>query len=243
MLSVIVVTQALCALYSPFHSFCPMDTSFSNRLFLLPLFQGFSRLDFLDIVEKTPFFFKTLQPGAVLFRQGDTCESLCLVLRGEIETDVKSLDDTYHFKEYFAAPWVVQPERLFGYHNLYACTVRAQTETQIVMLDKQSMRNLLMRYPVFQINFYNMISTAAQNAIRQLWMIRSHTLPERFKHFLQLRSMSPVGRKELLIRMDDLAQELGTTRLRVSQMLAELSRQGLLTYSRGAIHIPALEKM
>lgn len=220
-----------------------MDTSFSNRLFLLPLFQGFSRLDFLDIVEKTPFAFKTLSPGEILVRQDENCDSLCMILRGDIETDVTSLDGTYHFIEKFTAPCVVQPERVFGFDTRYSCTVRALTEAQTVLLDKQSVRLLLLQYPVFQINFYNLISTTAQNAIRQLWMIRSSSLYERFKHFVQLRSLSPVGMKTIRIRMDDLAQELCTTRLRVSRLLAEMSASGLLDYSRGAIHIHALEKL
>lgn len=220
-----------------------MDTSFSNRLFLLPLFQGFSRLDFLDIVEKTPFAFKTLSPGETLVRQDENCDSLSMILRGDIETDVLSLDGTYHFIEKFTAPWIVQPERIFGFDTRYSGTVRALTEVQAVLLDKQSVRLLLRQYPVFQINFYNLISTTAQNTIRQLWMIRSSSLYERFKHFVQLRSSSPVGMKTIRIRMDDLAQELCTTRLRVSRLLAEMSASGLLDYSRGAIHIHALEKL
>lgn len=43
--------------------------------------------------------------------------------------------------------------------------------------------------------------------------------------------------------MEDLAKELGTTRLRVSRMLLSMSQDGLLDYSRGVITIPALEKL
>lgn len=220
-----------------------MDTLFSNRLFNLPLFQGFSRLDFLDIVEKTPFSFQTLAPGEVLVRQDDTCDSLCMVLGGTIETDVDSLDHTYRFFEKFSAPWIVQPERLFGFHNRYSCTVRALSEVQVVMLQKQSVGKLLVKYPVFQINFYNLISTVAQNAIQNLWLIRTNTLNERFKRFLQVHSLNPSGPKNVHILMEDLALELGTTRLNISKMLAELSEEKLLYYARGTIYVMALEKL
>ncbi|MFR1988449.1 MAG: Crp/Fnr family transcriptional regulator, partial [Prevotellamassilia sp.] len=103
--------------------------------------------------------------------------------------------------------------------------------------------DLLTHYPAFQINFYNTLSTFAQNTKQQLWQIRRTTEEERFRAFLQRRSLRPAGKKTLHIRMEDLAVELGVTRLRVSQMLARLASQGKLTTSRGVIEIPALETL
>lgn len=220
-----------------------MEHSFSNRLFLVPLFQGFSRLDFLDIVEKTPLDFLSLKPREVLLHQNDESRSLYIVLGGEVESEVDSPDHSYRFCEQLKAPWVVQPECLFGLHNRYTCTVRALTETQVVRLDKRSVRQLLIKYPVFQINFYNMVSTYAQHTVWMLWQKRRTTIEDRFRAFMQRRSLRPVGRKLLYIRMEDLALELGTTRLRVSQMLAQMANDGILSYSRGVVTVDALEKL
>lgn len=220
-----------------------MDHSFSARLLLVPLFQGFSRLDFLDIVEKTPFDFKTFRPGQALVHQEEESRSLCMLLGGEVEFTAESPDHTYRFSERFTAPWVVQAECLFGLHNRYTHTVRAVNEVQAVMLSKQSVCRLLSLYPAFQINFYNALSTFAQHTVRQLWQVRTTTLEERFRAFMHCRSLRPAGAKQLHIRMEDLALELGATRLRVSQMLSGLAERQLLTYSRGIIKVTALEKL
>lgn len=220
-----------------------MDHTFSNRLLLVPLFQGFSRLDFLDIVEKTPFDFRTLKPKEVIVRQGDESRRLCILLGGEVECESDSPEHTYRIKESMHAPWVMQPDCLFGLHNTYRYTVRSLVASQLVMLDKQSMCRLLMQYPAFQINFYNMLSTVAQHASSLLWLKRAETERERFIMFLHRRCLRPIGNKKLYIRMEDLAKELGTTRLRVSRMLLSMSQDGLLDYSRGVITIPALEKL
>ena len=221
-----------------------MDTTlFSNRLLHVPLFQGFSRLDFLDIVEKIPFDFRTLQPRQYLVKQGDECHGLCVLLSGEVETECESADHTYTFHEHIIAPWTVQIESLFGYHNRYAKSVRAQTETHALLLEKQNVRRMLVSYPAFQINFYNALSTVAQTEMKRNWKSRPTDLAQCFLSFVENRSIKPIGTKRISIRMTDLAQQLGATRLRVSQMLAELAEKGVVDYSRGMITIPHLEQL
>lgn len=220
-----------------------MNHAFSDRLLLVPLFNGFSRLDFLDIVEKTPFDFRTVQPGKVLVEQNEECSSLCLLMGGEAVLEAESPDHTYLFCECVKSPWTVLPECLFGLHNRYSRTVRAKTELQTVLLDKRDVRKLLLENPTFQINFYNTLSTFAQNADHALWHTLEQGIVERFTQFLTVRSLVPIGSKTLRIRMEDLAVQLDTTRLRVSKMLATLSDVHLLAYSRGQITIPAIERL
>lgn len=216
---------------------------FSNRLLHVPLFQGFSRLDFLDIVAKIPFDFRTLHPNEYVVKQGEECHGLCVILSGEVETECKSPDQAYTYGERLGAPWCVQIENLFGYHNRYTKSYRTLTETQVMFIDKQDVRNMLVTYPAFQINFYNALSTLAQTSIQHNWTQYPEKLELRFLAFIESRSLRPIGCKCLRIRMRDLADELGATRLRVSRMLAQLSAQGLVESSRGAIRIPHLEKL
>lgn len=218
-----------------------MEHSFSNRLLPISLFQGFSRLDFLDIVEQTPFDFKTLKPRELLFHQDDVCYALCMVLGGELMCEAESPDHVYRLAEYLRAPWIVEPTALFGLHNRYAHTYRAHTEVQAVMIDKQSVRKLLVNYEAFQINFYNLVCTQAQQAQLAHWQAPSHNLEQAFYQFLLHRCQRPVGRKELRVKMTDLAEQLDTTRLNVSHMLSRLAERQKLEYSRGCIYIPALE--
>lgn len=220
-----------------------MDHAFSDRLLLLPLFQGFSRLDFLDIVGKTAFDFQTLAPGHLLVRQGDECEGLCIVMNGDVTLETCSPDQTYRFEEELKAPYVVQLECVFGLHNRYRHSVRALTETRAVKLDKQSLRKLLLVNTTFQINFYNALCTQAQHTGLQVWQSLPEDLVERFAQFVMARSTRPVGAKKVYVRMEDFAQQLGVTRIRVSRMLAQLATEGLVSYSRASTTVPAIEKL
>ncbi len=220
-----------------------MVNTFSGKLLKVSLFQGFSRLDFLDIVEHTPLDFHTFKPRAMMIERDTEVEHLCLVLEGEVEIEMESPEHTYLYRERLHAPFVVELETLFGLHNRYTHTLRALTSVQMVRIDKQSVRTLLSRYPTFQINYYNQLSTQAQNMRRWLWAKQPSDLRARFRLFLQQRSVKLIGEKFLRIKMTDLADELGATRLRVSQMLGELTDLGALRFSRGNIFIHRLENI
>lgn len=220
-----------------------MDHSFSNRLLIVPLFQGFSRLDFLDIVEKIPLGFKTYKPGSTIVAQEEESRSLCILLSGEAEAEVVSPQGIYRFTEKIKSPYTIQIENLFGLHNRYARTFKASTDVQTVTISKQNVRQMLINYPAFQINFYNALSTCAQQSTAMLWLQRSNKLEHRFYNFLKRRSLRPIGEKKLHIRMEDLALELGTTRLRISQALSNMAEKKILSYSRGIIIIPQIEKL
>lgn len=220
-----------------------MESAFSTRLLLQPFFQGFSRLDFLDIVEKTPFDFRSYRSRAAIVRQGEESRSLCLLLSGSIESEAESPDHLCRLTETLKAPWAVQPECLFGLHNRYTRTVYALPKTQVALVDKQSVRQLITEHPAFQINFCNALCTYAQHTATELWARREEDVAARFRHFVTRRCLRPVGAKTLRVRMEDLAREMGVARLRVSQMLADFAAQGKLSYSRGVIDIPALEKL
>ncbi len=214
---------------------------FSSRLLLTPLFQGFSRLDFLDIVGKTALDFRTYPDRAELCRQGDECRAICMLLGGEVVCEAESPEHSYVLSERVRAPYTFPFETLYGLHNRHGRTVQASGEAQAVLLDKACVTELLALYPVFQMNFHNLLSTQAQQFSSFLWRRRGEEIEERFRSFLQRRCLRPVGDKTLRVHMEVLAGELGATRLRVSSMLAALAARGVLQYGRGKIHIPALE--
>ena len=220
-----------------------MATNFSDRLLLLPLFEGFSRLDVMDMVEKTPFSFLTIKPGEVFVKQDDECFNLAFVLQGKAKVSLKNEARAYEFIETVQAPWVLEPERLFGLHNRYTRTVEAVTELHLLLLDKKSVNFLLHSSVIFQMNFLNRISATAQYAQHVGNVSISSNIETRFRNFLLCCSLHPIGPKELRMHMTDLALELGTTRIVVSRMLKELRLCGKLTHSRGITKIKLLESL
>ena len=217
--------------------------NFFPRLLQLPLFQGIGRGDFWEIAELVRIAFHRLEAGKVLVREGDPCRSLIFVMKGTLCAQRADDRHRYTFLEYLNQPMVVQPECLFGLSTQYTRTFTVVENIQYFEIKKEDVRDVLFNYETFRINYLNLLSRYAQYASRRLWKCQSESIIERFQHFVQARAMYPAGRKELLVRMEDLAEELLTTRLRVSEHLRQLQAEGLIISRRGRIEIPALEKL
>ncbi len=220
-----------------------MEKDIHKRLLLLPLFQGLSRTDLLEIVEHVPFHFHKESEGMSIIEAGDICQSLIFLMQGTLHTCRESDDHTYRICEWINAPAVVQPEHLLGLSTRYSRSVKAATEVQLLEIPKRDIISVMFLYPIFRINFLNLLSGKVQRLRRRLWQSNSDDLAERFVAFVADRVLHPAGHKELRIRMQRLAEELGTTRLRCSRMLNALQQEGLLRLFRQRIDIPAFEKL
>ena len=110
-----------------------MNTMF-DTLLQLPLFQGLAQEDFTNILGKVKLSFTKHKAGEVIVKAGDTCSQLIFVLKGEISSCTSSANTSYSFTEYFQAPYVIEPQSLFGMSTSYVSAYTAQTETHTVSI-------------------------------------------------------------------------------------------------------------
>ena len=72
-----------------------MELTMYDKLLQLPLFQGMSKFDFTDILEKVKIHFNKYEPGSCLVRQDTPCNQLIFVLDGEVQ--IESNDKTHKY--------------------------------------------------------------------------------------------------------------------------------------------------
>lgn len=219
------------------------QVDFFERLLLLPLFQGIGRGEFFEIAERIRIGFQKVAAGDVLVHQDSLCDRLLFILRGEL--CARHLSGNKHFvlSEWMDMPMVVQPEHLFGLRTRFTHSFHAVTDLQVLKIDKAAVRDILFYYPTFRINYLNMVSSQVQQTTRNLWKQWPVDLEARFVYFLMQRCSRPAGRKELKIKMSRLAEELLSTRLRVSDMLNALEERKLIVLHRERIEIPSFETL
>ena len=219
------------------------EENFFDRLLLLPLFQGMSRADFLEVAERVKLNFQQRSKGNVLVEQDDLCTGLYFVLKGEVEVRKVSDQKDSELVEWVNMPMVLQPEAMFGLSTRYTRTFIANTPLQLLRVEKDVVRDILFDYSTFRINYLNLVSYRVQHANRLLWRNLPPVLESRFIHYLNAHCLRPAGRKELKIGMVALSERLLATRLNVSKMLNNLEEKQLIELYRGRIMIPCMEKL
>lgn len=203
-----------------------------DTLLQLPLFQGMSKAELSDVIERVKLDFQKIEAGVTLFSQGDVCDKLVFVLSGEVEAETASSCGHFSFVERFDRPMVVEPYSLFGMQPKFKSTYRALGTLSLLTIDKGYIYSVLCQYEVFRINLFNLLSNRGEQLYDKVWGVSAQELEGRLIHFVYSLCTTMSGIKVLRIRMEDLANLLDDTRLNVSNVLNKWRKEGLVAMCR-----------
>lgn len=212
-----------------------------DKLLQFPLFQGMSRDDLELVAGHTRFGFSKVEHGKVVLKDGAACTHLYFLISGAVRVESFSDDHGYRVVEQMQAPYILQPEAVFGYNQRYTHTFTAMSDASFITIDKEEVVRLSEDFLVFRLNLLNIFATQTQKLNRQPWRQYPQSLRERLVRFFVQHSVYPAGPKTFYILMNRLAAELNESRLEISRALNEMQHDGLLTLHRGRIEIPSLE--
>lgn len=216
----------------------PNDGQIFNRLLILPLFQGMSRSHLQEVVAHTRLGFSQYDAGEVIVHRGERCTHQRFLVGGTIMATCESDNGEYSVSETVSAPYLIQPERLFGLTQNYTYTITAHSHCQIIEISKFEMVRLCAKFDIFRTNLLNILTTQSQRAADESWHEPARELPEKILRFFRARCLQPSGEKWLHIKMETLAHHIGESRLNVSKQLRKWEREGLIQLSRNNIYIP-----
>jgi len=216
-----------------------METMYETLL-QMPLFQGLGEDEITKIIGKVKLHFQKYKAGSVIFRSGDSCNNLTFLLKGELMLESTDTDNNFVLKEFEEAPDLVELFSLFGLYTNYFSTYTAETDVDLISIDKSFVLMELDKYEIFRLNFRNILSNRAQQLHEKLWQSNYSCLETKIVDFLLARCERPFGKKLLKIKMEDFALIIGETRLSVSKYLNNLEKEGLVILRRTEIEISDL---
>lgn len=216
-----------------------METMF-DTLLQLPLFQGLCHEDFTSILDKVKLHFIKHKAGETIIKSGNPCTQLCFLLKGEISIVTNAKENIYTVIEQIEAPYLIEPQSLFGMNTNYASSYVAHTEVHTVCISKAFVLSDLFKYDIFRLNYMNIVSNRAQNLYTRLWDRAPKDIEDKIIRFILAHIERMTGEKLFKVKMDDLARILDDTRLNVSKALNGLQELNLLELHRKEIRIPDL---
>ena len=214
-----------------------------DHLLQFPLFQGLSHTELLQLAGNTKFGFRKVAAGKSVVKEGEVCQTLFFLISGQLTLVTQSDDRHYRVEERLSAPWLLQPEVLFGAQPRFGSTVTTATESHFITLSKDEVLRLSDDFLIFRLNLLNLLSAQAQRRGHLGWRRTPTELRQRIVRFLLDHCLYPAGPKMVYILMEQLALELNDSRLDVSRALNAMQADGLLVLHRGRIEIPSLERL
>ena len=214
-----------------------------DQLLQFPLFQGMSRDDLEIVAGHTRFGFSKLSSGKKIVVDGEPCTQLYFLRDGSVTVETFAEDHRFSVVERMSAPFILQQEAIFGYHQCYTHTYTSLTKVNMLTIDKEEVLRLLEEFLIFRLNMVNLFATQTQKLFRRAWQRSPQSLRERACRFFLEHSTYPAGHKTFYILMGQLAEELNDSRLNVSRLLKELEQEELVESHRGRVEIPQLERL
>lgn len=214
-----------------------------DQLLRFSLFQGMSHADLMEVVTHTKLGFLKLSTGKYLVKDGDSCTHLTFLTNGSLQCETLSDDGGCKVVETIKAPYILQPDRLFGLSQRYTSTFKAASPCNLIAIEKQEVLLLLETQLVFRLNLLNIMATDCQRMNRRSWRSAPKSLRERIVRYFFSRCLYPAGHKTFYVLMKQIADDLNDSRLDISHALNDMQHDQQLTLHRGRIEIPLLERL
>lgn len=209
-----------------------MEYTMYDTLLQLPLFQGMSKLELSEVIEKAKFHFQKFKEKELMFAQGEPCDKLVFILSGEVVAETVASCGTFSLLEYYDKPLIVEPCSLFGKRPSFKSSYTAQGTVGVLTIDKQYIYSVLDKYEVFRMNLFNLLSNKAEQLYEKVWAIDAQELEGRLIYFIRNLCSTSCGVKVLKVKMEDLAKLLDDTRLNVSNVLNKWQEEGVIEMRR-----------
>ena len=174
---------------------------------------------------------KSAKPGEFLFREGELCSAISIVISGE----VKISSTTYSGQELVFN--VLEKNEIFG-HNLifsdnpyYKGDVRAVKETVLVNISKENLTSILQSNKDFLLMYLNIQSNFGKKLNSTIKMLSFTSIEERFMFYLHEQ------KGEIKFHsITDLANLLHISREALSRLLTKLEKENVIKRSPHQIY-------
>ncbi len=204
------------------------NTSVVEAILGLPLFQGITREQLQQLVEKFPFHFLKYSDDEPVIAAGDPCTHLKFVISGAVRVTARSRKLKVSIAHSLSAPDVVLPEHLFGMDTTYSCEVRAEGDCGIMQIAKAHYLGMLQLNQVLLFNALNRLSYGAQMQRTMLRSLTSCTVEQRLAMLVAVTTTRRSRHIVVDARQQDLCALAGATRQQLTAALERLTTISLV---------------
>lgn len=190
-----------------------------------------------DVFSDVTFSCTQYSKNELVFRQNDICDSLYLLSKGSVKTEMITENGNLLGIEIIHAPRPLAPAFLFSEDNRFPVDVTSITDIEIIKIPKKEVVRLMSLQPDFMHQFISHNSNRTQFLTHRLQLLTIKTIKGKIAYFL-LEQMQEYGNPFMLERnQTELADFFNIPRPSLARSLSELVQENAIRIERKKITI------
>ncbi|MBP8781826.1 MAG: Crp/Fnr family transcriptional regulator [Paludibacteraceae bacterium] len=190
-----------------------------------------------DVFSDVTFSCTQYPKNELVFRQNDICDSLYLLSKGSVKTEMITENGNLLGIEIIHAPRPLAPAFLFSEDNRFPVDVTSITDIEIIKIPKKEVVRLMSLQPDFMHQFISHNSNRTQFLTHRLQLLTIKTIKGKIAYFL-LEQMQEYGNPFMLERnQTELADFFNIPRPSLARSLSELVQENAIRIERKRITI------
>lgn len=197
-----------------------------------PLFKNIKQSIILSLLSNAAYQLRNFKKNTLITSRCDECKALSIVISGSIKAEMLDFSGKLINIEDIGAPLPYAVAFLFGEKNFYPVDVIARENSEILMIPKQSVLEMMQNNQLFLQNFLDIISTKTQFLSDKIWFISFRTIRQKIIHyFLEITDNGNKSVK-LIKTQQELSDFFGVTRPSLARVISDLSADKLINIEK-----------
>ena len=189
------------------------------------------------------FTTKEYPKNTLIFRQGDVCDALYLLVSGEVRAEmITEKGDLLHI-ENIAAPRPLAPAFLFANNNRFPVDVTSLCEVEILSIPKNEVLRLMTLHPNFMQQFLAHNASRTEFLANRLQLLSIRTIKGKIAHYLLDKPIQSDGTVTITHNQSELADLFAVTRPALARSLSEMIKVGILSVEKKIYRILDLKRL
>ncbi len=214
-----------------------------DKLQQAQVFKGLTTDEVETILGNVSYKVRKFRAGSLIAQQGDQVNSLIIVMSGLVKGEMVDFAGRVIKIEDIPASGALASAFIFGNRNRFPVNVIAQSDGELLVIEKSAFMALLMRNDRILTNFLDLISNRSQFLSEKIKFLNFKTIKGKLAHYILQSAGSSGNSVTFGMTQSELADYFGVARPSIARALGDMEEEGIIEASGKHIKILNRKKL
>lgn len=209
---------------------------YARMIFQCPLCSNVPEDQRDEFLKDVKFTVREYNKDDVIVTQGSLSETLFIVIKGEVATEMADEKGDFMEIEYIKAPNPMATGFLFAADNRSPVSAICQSKCKVIAIPKDNVYLLMRKYEAFMLTFLSYISNKVFFLFEKLRLVSLRTIRAKLAYYL-LKESEGNNMFKLKTSREDMARLFSVSRPALVKVMMEMAEEGIIEVERRDIKI------